>query len=182
MQQSPTRQRISTFASSGFVAFLTLYYPYQEPRDLFIAFIVMQITGVAGASQTACIVNSLLGRRWSYAVCYLLAALLVVPWIFSNELWVILLVGGVFNAVLQLGSGVKNLVNAESYNSIIRGQGVGFLSAAGRCASIASPLSIGLIQGFYGNSATMWFLAGVFGLTGLLATSLRETKPVYPKK
>ena len=160
---------------------MTLYYQYQAPRDLFIFFVVMLVSGVVGSSQTTGLVKSFLGRRWSYVGCYWLSGLLVVPLIFSNELWVILLVGGVFNAVLQLGSGVKNLVNAESYDSTIRSRGVGFLSATGRCACIASPLSIGLVQELYGNAWTMWFLTGVFCLTGLLATSLRETKPVSSK-
>jgi MFS family permease len=116
------------------------------------------------------------GRRRSYVV-YLLMAALLVPLYGNarNPLWLLLL--GPFVAFFGTGffSGFSALA-AELFPTEIRATAMGLSYNLGRGLSALAPFVVGAIADRYGFQAGFYLLAGAFFIAALLALALPETR------
>jgi MFS family permease len=117
-----------------------------------------------------------IGRRKSFAL-YLLAAALLIPFYAMARSQAAVLVLGAVVAFFGTGwfSGCGT-IGSEIYPTSLRARGLGFTYTGARAMSSVSPYVIGKIGDLKGLNWAFYLCAGAFLLAGLMATQLPETK------
>lgn len=117
-----------------------------------------------------------LGRRRSFVV-YLLAAAVVVPlYAIARNAWVLMVLGA---AVAFFGTGLfsgSGIAGSEIFPTRVRATALGFTYNGARTMSSVAPFVIGWVGEAKGLSAAFYLCAGAYLLSALAATQLPETK------
>ncbi len=117
-----------------------------------------------------------LGRKRSFFLYLIAAAVLVPLYALARSPMLILLLGAVvafFGTGFFSGSGI---VGSEIFPTRLRARGLGLTYNGARALSSLSPFVIGTVGQKYGLSGAFFLCSGGFLLSGLLSTLLPETK------
>ncbi len=116
-----------------------------------------------------------LGRRRSF-ILYLVAAALVTPlYAVARQPWVLLIVGALvafFGTGLFSGSGI---IASEIFPTQVRAQGLGFTYSGARTLSSIAPYVIGHVGETHSLNWAFMLCAGSYLVSALVATQLPET-------
>lgn len=117
-----------------------------------------------------------IGRRLSFILYTLAAALLVPFYAQARSEWAIMILGilvAYFGTGFFSGSGI---IASEIYPTSIRARALGFTYPGARALSSIAPFIIGYAGQKYGLSAAFYLCAGGFLLSSIVATQIPETK------
>jgi MFS family permease len=117
-----------------------------------------------------------IGRRLSFILYTLAAALLVPFYAQARSEWAIMILGilvAYFGTGFFSGSGI---IASEIYPTNVRARALGFTYPGARALSSIAPFIIGYAGQQYGLSAAFYLCAGGFLLSSLVATQIPETR------
>jgi MFS family permease len=117
-----------------------------------------------------------LGRRKSFIVYTLIAALLVPLYATARQEWVLLIVGAL---IAFFGTGFfsgSSIIGSEIFPTRVRARALGFTYNGARTMSSVAPFVIGRVGQVKGLGWAFYLCATAFLLAGLTATQLPETK------
>lgn len=121
-------------------------------------------------------VADVLGRRSSFILYTVMAAMLVPLYANATGTWAIMLLGIVvafFGTGFFSGSGI---MGAEIFPTRVRARALGFTYNGARTLSSVSPFIIGLVAKPYGLNGAFYLCAAGFALAAITATLLPETR------
>ena len=138
-------------------------------------YIVMQV-GKWFGFVTFGFVSDAFGRKRTYVVYLLAAALSVLAYVTVKDPWALLILGpfvSFFGTGHFAGFGA---ITAEIYPTEIRATAQGFTYNIGRLASAVAPFAVGSLAQVHGFSLALSISAGAFVLAAILWIWIPETK------
>src|SRR3954468_19530080 len=141
-----------------------------------VLLVVLNLTGMLPGYASFGWVADWLGRRGSFIVYTLAAALLVPLYAMAHNFWLLLVLGtpiAFFGTGFFSGSGI---IGAEMFPTSVRARALGFTYNGARTMSAISPFVIGWVAESKGLGGAFFLCAASFFLASLVATQLPETK------
>ncbi len=138
--------------------------------------VILNLTGMLPGYVSFGWVADHLGRRKSFILYTLLAALLVPLYAMATDFWMLLLLGtpvAFFGTGFFSGSGI---IGSEIFPTSVRARALGFTYNGARTLSSVSPYVIGYVAQGRGLAPAFFLCAGAFFIASLIATQLPETK------
>src|SRR3954469_16766114 len=141
-----------------------------------VLLVVLNLTGMLPGYASFGWVADWLGRRRSFIVYTLAAALLVPLYAMAHNFWLLLVLGtpiAFFGTGFFSGSGI---IGSEMFPTSVRARALGFTYNGARTLSSLAPFAIGWIAQYKGLGGAFFLCAASFFLATLVATQLPETK------
>jgi MFS family permease len=138
--------------------------------------VTLNLTGMFPGYASFGWVADRLGRRRSFILYLLLAALLVPLYALATKPWMLLLLGtpvAFFGTGFFSGSGI---IGSEIFPTRLRARALGFTYNGARTLSAVAPFVIGWVGQKKGLSWAFYLCAASFFLAALVATRLPETR------
>ncbi len=138
--------------------------------------VILNLTGMLPGYMSFGWVADILGRRKSFILYTLMAALLVPLYALATDFWMLLLLGtpvAFFGTGFFSGSGI---IGSEIFPTSVRARALGFTYNGARTLSSIAPYVIGYVAQGRGLAPAFFLCAGAFLLASLIATQLPETK------
>jgi MFS family permease len=138
--------------------------------------VILNLTGMLPGYISFGWVADHIGRRKSFILYTLMAALLVPIYAMATDFWMLLLLGtpvAFFGTGFFSGSGI---IGSEIFPTSVRARALGFTYNGARTLSSISPYVIGYVAQGRGLAPAFFLCAGAFFIASLIATQLPETK------
>src|SRR3954466_14797307 len=141
-----------------------------------VLLVVLNLTGMLPGYASFGWVADWLGRRRSFIIYTLAAALLVPLYAMAHNFWLLLVLGtpiAFFGTGFFSGSGI---IGSEMFPTSVRARALGFTYNGARTLSSLAPFAIGWVAQYKGLGGAFFVCAASFFLATLVATQLPETK------
>jgi MFS family permease len=148
---------------------------FSEARKT-VLLVVLNLTGMLPGYASFGWVADWIGRRRSFIIYTLAAALLVPLYAMAHNFWLLLVLGtpiAFFGTGFFSGSGI---IGSELFPTSVRARALGFTYNGARTMSAMAPFAIGWVAEKHGLPGGFVVCAASFLLASLVATQLPETK------
>ncbi len=138
--------------------------------------VVLNLAGMFPGYASFGWVADAIGRRWSFIVYTLIAALLVPLYAMARQPWILMVAGTLlafFGTGFFSGSGI---IGSEIFPTAVRARALGFTYNGARTLSSIAPFVIGRVAQTKGLSWAFYLCAAAFLLACTVATQLPETR------
>src|SRR5205085_12435413 len=140
-----------------------------------VLLVVLNLTGMLPGYASFGWVADWIGRRRSFILYTLMAALLVPLYAMAHNFWLLLLLGtpiAFFGTGFFSGSGI---IGSEMFPTSVRARALGFTYNGARAMSSIAPFTIGRIGQQHGLDSAFYVCACAFLVSGVVASFIPET-------
>ena len=168
----------SSFGYSALMFFMPSFLPVSSDFQSYLIIVVQQISGVPGKLLATYSVDSPLGRKWTTAIGFTTTGICLIGFVFTTNFGLVMLCTSVYYFLVNMGLSSLFTQGQELYGGQNRSSASGFLMGMARIGSAVGPVVAGSLYDFGGIAMAVSINIACFIFIGLLALSLRETRPV----
>lgn len=183
------------FAYYGMVLFMPMILPKTTTLESYTVILIQQICkvyvgGMIGCFVAAFSINTVIGRKGSEAIGFLVAGIFIYPFMSSDSLPIvnnmqIYTFSSLISLFQMIGQSSMYTHSQELYPTHIRGLGVGWLTGICLMTAVITPPIIGVLQELADNQLVLGICGACFLIAGSVSFLLVESsseREVYIQK
>jgi hypothetical protein len=114
-----------------------------DPALTYVIIIIQQVLSIIGILLAAWLINTILGRKWTTAIPFFMSGITILALLIIQNEVALVICTSIFLMLSYLGWGAAYVIVPETYETKIRGFGVGWVNAMGSLGALLAPIGTG---------------------------------------